>query len=292
VLDVATGAVRRLIETSQQVWGPHWSADGSLVVWQADATTEMVRADGSDRRRLDVRGYFATLLPDNRTVVSSYWGRRDASAEYDEHLTDVLDLTTGEMRQLVGEQRNSQMVPSPDGRNVAYGATRGDGLRVIGIDGTNDRALPGTSSFQPVWSPDGSLVTFRNPDGDGLLAYDIETGITRPFYGGVVDTSRYVFAGPQTLLIERGKEILVVDLASGETTASFPDASLPRWDAVRGKVLFRQPANAHAAVIVEANLDGSARRTVIEKGTAAGAAGIGWVEPSPVDGAVLFHCIG
>jgi hypothetical protein len=284
-LDLATGRARMLAQTGRNIGGPRWAPDGSMLVFEVDGRMETMAADGAGRHAVGAIGRNPTILPDNHTAVSTYYGA-DPAAGRDEYSTVVTDLNTGEHRFVVGERRNHVMVPSPDGRHVAYGASKDNGLRVIGMDGANDRGVPAFSYAPPVWSPDGSLLTFRNPDGDGVVAFDVDAGTSYVLYAGVVDNSRYVFAGRDTLLIERGGNVIAINLTSGLPGTAFTNASMPQWDGARSKVLFRRPANSSTASVIEANPDGTGEHAILEDAETQ----IGRVEPSPIGGPMLFHC--
>jgi Tol biopolymer transport system component len=74
---------------------------------------------------------------------------------------------------------------SPDGRRIACGQ---DGVRIVNVDGTHPRIVPGTRPFQVTgldWAPDGKRLAFEhffsriyvvNLDGSGrkLIAVDAE----------------------------------------------------------------------------------------------------------------------
>ena len=92
-----------------------------------------------------------------------------------------VDLTTGEARELPAQQPVADPRPDPRGRHIAY--VSGTSLRVIGVDGTGDRALAepdgdtdswGAAEFIAAeemaryrgywWSPEGSAVLAAHVD--------------------------------------------------------------------------------------------------------------------------------
>jgi dipeptidyl aminopeptidase/acylaminoacyl peptidase len=105
---------------------PSWSPDGSLLAFVADGDIEIVRADGSGRRRVAVSGVeggrtVPTWTPDGKRLV--FWARRGGR----EGLWSVR-LDGGGLRPFgyVGLEDNPVAVSwSPDGRWVGLGTLPG-----------------------------------------------------------------------------------------------------------------------------------------------------------------------
>lgn len=107
----------------------------------------------------------------------------------------TLDLNTGVMTPLpasiVGEAREANWYAlSPDGSQVAYVASGGDGnpeIFVANLDGTGIRRVTNRSAdvipdSWSAWSPDGSMIAYEGW-GEGairnLFVVDVETGVAR-----------------------------------------------------------------------------------------------------------------
>ena len=118
-----------------------------------------------------------TPLPVDQGVI--VFVREDFNAEEEPPPAfEVLDVATGTMREFLRAEDITSPSISPDGRRVAYVSnrfSRGNELRVIGIDGKGDRRVLRVAANRhicecgPGWTPDGRRLVFsvvdRNPKG-------------------------------------------------------------------------------------------------------------------------------
>ena len=128
--------------------------------------------DGSNLRRLtDTTGYDAeaTYSPDGTRIV--FASERDGDLEI-----YIMDADGGNQRRIThGDGYDGGAVFSPDAKNILYrGDRRGDGkmnlqLRLVGADGTSDRALTDNPVFNwcPSWCPSGECMIFTQVDHAG-----------------------------------------------------------------------------------------------------------------------------
>ncbi|MEO8519941.1 MAG: hypothetical protein ABI603_01180 [Acidobacteriota bacterium] len=110
---------------------------------------------------------------DGRLLTYVHWKPGQAGA------VGIRDLATGQTRLVTtagrpGESSPSGPVLSPDGKQVAYcwegGIGQASAIRVIGVDGSNPRALmplPGAFAHDIVWSPDGRHIAAAVDDYGG-----------------------------------------------------------------------------------------------------------------------------
>ncbi len=138
---------------------------------------------------------------------------------------------------------------SPDGRTVAYTEESLEAfptLRVVGLDGSGDRALTiRNSGFQVSWSPDGKRIAFSQLDTwqnysllSDLYEADVRTGATRRLTRGQrasdpdfsPDGTRLVFVGHWL----GQSRLATFDFTTGAVTAltdwsEDPQYAAPRW---------------------------------------------------------------
>jgi gamma-glutamyltranspeptidase len=154
--------------TSGVAWdrAPAWTADGSAIVFSSD------RAGNFDLWRIDVPRDGAAGEP--RRITTSPDPDGDPAVAPDGSIIFVRGRAQGAdlwARTPAGEERRLTREPgaerapaiSPDGRRVAYAALRSTGsrVRIIGVDGSDDRALfADQDGDYPAWSPDGGRIAF------------------------------------------------------------------------------------------------------------------------------------
>ncbi|MBW3614172.1 MAG: hypothetical protein KY439_02550 [Actinobacteria bacterium] len=287
VLDHATARARKLADSPRGVHGPAWAPDGSHIAWAvAQETVQAVRPDGSEHRVLAkgrVNGR-PQWMPDSAALLWPDFVDLRQPPEHDAFEFVLTDVAGGPGRVLNGDNPNGMVALSPVGTHIAYVATQNQTLRVMSIDGSDDRSLVDSIGTNPGWSPDGSLVTYQRSGGFALMAFDLGSGQHRTIYDGKVD--QYAWAGRETVLVSSAGRILVLDAGTGRVAATITGSS-PVWDPARERVLFKRTIDGPYNRVLEAALDGSGERVLIED---AGAQ-VDEISPAPHrEGGLAFHC--
>jgi TolB protein len=142
---------------------------GDICVAAADGEEEFRLTDGPEDE-ID-----PSWSPDGRRIV--YRVNTEGGSDL-----YILDLTTGERRNLTGEELSGNLSPAwaPQGDRIAYAAFRpGDvttGIYVIDADGGEPTRLTPDDVWgeYPAWSPDGSQIVFsRNMTGFSSADFDV-----------------------------------------------------------------------------------------------------------------------
>lgn len=158
---------------------PHWTQDGSHIVFGHAGRIYVVDAKGSDLRSLSgsfkpVGGFSQTkeidfspsVAPDGSRVA--YTTLRYAEGELSEHSYEIATqaLDGSDRRRLTFNESND-ISPSwsPDGSRIAFISHRGGAPRVFTIapDGSDEHIVAPSvevSHQPPVWSPDGKRLAF------------------------------------------------------------------------------------------------------------------------------------
>ena len=179
LLDVATGAARRLILGDPGTWDEPaaWSPDGRQLLilrrmrewdsprnglWLADIATSAVH-------QVKEMGASGSFLPDGRTLVIGQFSTRN---EDDLALLDLDGDGTPEPLIHSPHWTGSPAV-SPDGRLLAYCSDE-SGAREIWLTGLPDaagrRQVSVAGGFHPVWSRDGRTLYFAGTDAIQAVA--------------------------------------------------------------------------------------------------------------------------
>ena len=116
----------------------------------------------------------ARLSPDGGQVVYGI-GRVDADEEKEYHTLWLLDLASGEHRQLThGAANDTNPAWSPDSRSVAFQSNRNGEPQIYVIDTRGGEARQLTKMPQgangPIWSPDGRHIAYTSGPKHGLAA--------------------------------------------------------------------------------------------------------------------------
>ncbi len=130
----------------------------------------------SGKRRMEADDLFrlrflqaARLSPDGRRVVYGI-GHVDAEEEKEYHTLWLLDVASGETRQLThGAANDASPSWSPDCRTIAFQSDRNGTSQIYLIDAQGGEARQLTDLPQgasgPIWSPDGQYIAFSSgPD--------------------------------------------------------------------------------------------------------------------------------
>jgi Tol biopolymer transport system component len=155
-----------------------WSPDGQKILFTSggsfltDATIQVMTADGSGITALTT-GRSPDWSPDGTRIA--FW--RIGQCVVDICGADVYIMAAdgSQVRKLTNSQGpfDSFESPawSPDGSKIAYCRSvflGGSGVYVMNPDGSDNRALSGTSGLgRPVWSPDGSAIALAAWSADG-----------------------------------------------------------------------------------------------------------------------------
>ena len=165
LVDVKTGAQRRLPDGGARSFEPRWSPDGREIAH----TRTNPRGDpngfrpriavttlGSGAVRFAAAGSMPQWSPD---------GTRLGFRSHNAGRLAVVPRRGGGPRLLSIELVVSQISWSPDGRRLAFATARSGRaytIRTVGPDGSDPRVLSVSSQgqYDPVWSPDGSTIAF------------------------------------------------------------------------------------------------------------------------------------
>jgi hypothetical protein len=159
---------------------PHWSPDGSRIVWQRQCDIWVMNVDGTDQRNLTQTG--GHCAPLEAQEFHPRWSPDGTRISFESYRTGNLDIFTmtpdGEdVVSLTHRSRNDTEANwSPNGREIAFfgEGSRAGFIYVMNADGSNKRMLA-TPGVAPTWSPDGSRIAFvngglftMNPDGSDV----------------------------------------------------------------------------------------------------------------------------
>ena len=170
------GNARRLLPDGTPVaqqYRPTASRDGAWVYFYGNGDgLWRVRADGTGtesiatgRAGLDIDIHPEPSPDGSRLVFVSARGGNP-------HALFVLDLSSGVVRPL----GVNGFMPrwSPTGERIAYFDAARDELRVVNVDGTNDRSLGRSLGYPFSWSPDGRWIVGRG-DNPAFMLIDVAT---------------------------------------------------------------------------------------------------------------------
>lgn len=170
IYDLATGAVRVVLQSDQVIEAPNWDPDGQSLLINGDGRLYRVPLDAP--RMVAVNSGFATrcnndhgISPDGKTIVLS--SHRDQGSEI-----FTIPATGGEPMLISPQAPSWWHGWSPDGARLAYVAARG-GSQVIDVytisvnGGAETRLTFGEGHCDgPDYSADGRTI-YYNCDRDG-----------------------------------------------------------------------------------------------------------------------------
>ena len=176
VQDMATGVRTRLTNTQDDEIEPSWSPDGNQIAFTVDNMLRndiyVMNADGGGRTRLTtgiLEGTNPTWSPDGKRIAFVSWNDEENTALFlmNADGSNVTRLTAPD-----GMIEHDDPTWSPDGKQIAFtawgaGAAGTSDIRIINVDGTNDRRIPwgGGFDWDAAWSPDGRYIAFASDTG-------------------------------------------------------------------------------------------------------------------------------
>jgi TolB protein len=184
VLDLPTGAVRRVTETPAYEGWPSWSPDGRWLAIESYADGDL------DIWVLSVDGSSPPIQLTNEAGAdtSPAWdpqGRRiafisDRSGQPDLYLADLDIPDENRIRNLTQTTEAAERDPafSPNGNSLAYASTA-DGIdRLLVMDTASGTVAEIGQGVAPTWSPDGRIVaaTIRAANRSWSTFYPVEPG--------------------------------------------------------------------------------------------------------------------
>jgi TolB protein len=253
----------------------------------------LVRADGSDRRRIAL-SWLVTVdawAPD---------GKRLAYTPAQEGGIWTFDVSSGGRVRISFGEYDSSPAWSPDGKRIAYAGA--DGVFVSDADGRDTRRLTSLQlAGTPVWSPDAkSIAVADNSPRSRLLLLPVQDGEPRRVIRGAQDPAWAPHGDSLAYTARRGPHW---DLFVARADGSHPrrltfggggaDAAEPRWTPAGDRIVFRRsgarvPGELELSEIWSIEPGGSGLREVTRAYPAGGNNYLlGWVrgtlrhEPSP-----------
>lgn len=180
IVDPDTGDARNLTRSpkSKERY-PSWSPDGKFVAFNSDRdgthNLYLIGADGRNLRQLThekpgVEAGMQSWTADGKWIYFGLFGKGPP------RMCRIAPDGTG-FRE-VGNGIDPAV--SPDGKHIAYAEARKDGhhLRVMDVDGTNNRMLTPTGNVfggvHAAWSPDGKWIVYADQVGDALELFRID----------------------------------------------------------------------------------------------------------------------
>ncbi len=190
ILDMTTGRLRNLTDSSSSDIRPAWSPDGKQIAFMSSrnanafGTTRfdlyLIDADGSNLRR-----YTNTFPADNGWQI--YWspdgthiafGSISWSGGSDIYLVDV---PTRLVRNVTRDAaRDSSPAWSPDSRYIAFESRQNSRwvIDIMSADGWQRQRITAnaTDSRRPIWSPDGTRILYVSDVGNNWDLYMTQVG--------------------------------------------------------------------------------------------------------------------
>jgi TolB protein len=180
VVDPDTGDARNLTRSprSKERY-PSWSPDGKWVAFNSDRdgthNLYLIGADGNNLQQLThekpgVEAGMQSWTADGKWIYFGLFGKGPPRM--------CRIAPDGKRFQEIAHGIDPAV--SPDGQRIAFAETRMDGhhLRIMDVDGSNNRMLTGTGNkyfgMHPAWSPDGEWIVYADQVHDALEIFRID----------------------------------------------------------------------------------------------------------------------
>lgn len=217
VTSLVDGSTRQLSHDAAPNMEPTWSADGKSVAYVSfrggSRKIYLVNVDGSNERRL-TRSQADDELSPRFSPDGSRVAYLIGSTQFATRVA-VADLRSGEagmVNPAAARSIESSAEWSPDGRQLLFGAKRGEGVQlvVMGADGSARRQLTPDAerAGQAQWSPDGQQIVYLAVAADaarqGLYVMNSDGTGRRKVHGGDHDimSARWSANGQRIFFIE------------------------------------------------------------------------------------------
>jgi TolB protein len=248
-------------------FAPAWSPDGKKISFAGyDGLILMtVNEDGTDLREWaqGIHGFDSpSWSPDGGKIVFERLVEFCVAPDecgYTQSDLDVLDTSSGDIRQLVESDRVSDSGPawSPDGSRIAY-----SGINMIAADGSclppcmTSSLYAGFSGGYPNWSSDGSKLVFSRfmtgMSTSEIFVRDLATGVETRLTNNTVNENNPAWSPDGTKVVfDRGsypsREIFVMNAdGSGQQqlTSNNVDDADPDWQPLGAFTNYPRPASA------------------------------------------------
>ncbi len=274
--DASLAAPERELFQQDLAWSPdgQWLAfseySGGADYQPSKWAIELIRLDGSQRRRLTDNALYVTWSPDGGRLAFG----AEQEGNWDVYIRNLDG--SGPQRLTRHESEDGQPAWSPLGDRIAFTSER-DGNREIysvAADGselerlTNDPA----EDYNPSWSPDGKTLVFYREKGDGrdqivAIAADGsgEWSVTRDerhnIFPSFLPDGRIGFVSS----LQGGTEELVVSEPDGSGRQRIGDVScfFARWSPDGGSIAFISGAGWPRSAIYLMRADGTGIRKIV-----------------------------
>jgi Tol biopolymer transport system component len=168
VLSIDTGERRVVYTTRDHIEAPNWSRDGKALLFNTSGKLYSIPVEGGKPRHIDT-GSARQLNNDHGLSQDGKWLVISDESKGDESLISVLPASGGQPRQVTALGPSYWHGWSPDGKTLAYCASRNDEYDVytIAMDAENskeEKRLTTATGLDdgPDYSPDGRTIYFNS----------------------------------------------------------------------------------------------------------------------------------
>ena len=231
LLDLGTGAVERLTDSTDHEIEPTISPDGTRIAFARTRAAPrgqdiyVMAVDGADAQRITYMEDSIAMSPDWSPDGSEIIFYATQTSRF--HIFSV-SPEGGDVRELPGGNQNDLMPDwSPDGSQIVFVSDR-DGradLYVMAADGSNQERLTDSMGDEqrPRWSPDGQTIVFQADYETHRELYRlvVETGEIEQLTSGGAESEMPAWSGDGRLIYythqeQEGHNLYVLDLEQQE----------------------------------------------------------------------------